>query len=121
MDSCLVIGEDELTLHCADFLLQIGFEITFISPVLQIQTWCRSKGVICYESIQEILELKKYDYLFSIVNSTIISGSFLKKIKKLAINYHDSLLPQFAGVNATPWALLSRSQKHGITWHVITE
>lgn len=121
MERCLVVGEDELTIQCADFLLKTGFETTFISPIFQIQTWCKSKGIVCYENIQEILELKDFDYLFSIVNSSIIPGSLLKKIRKLAINYHDSLLPKFAGVNATPWALLSGSREHGITWHVVTE
>ncbi|MBN9344478.1 MAG: hypothetical protein J0H87_08985, partial [Holosporales bacterium] len=121
MEKCLVVGEDELTLQCADFLLKMGFGITFISPVLQIQAWCRDKDISCYENIQEVLELDGYDYLFSIVNSSIVPNSLLKKIKKLAINYHDSLLPKFAGVNATPWTLLSGSHEHGITWHIITE
>jgi len=40
--------------------------------------------------------------------------------RQLAINYHDALLPRYAGVNATSWALMNGEKTHGVTWHVMT-
>ena len=38
-----------------------------------------------------------------------------------AVNFHDSLLPEYAGVNATSWAIIDGQTKHGVTWHIATE
>ncbi|WP_162263210.1 amino acid adenylation domain-containing protein [Legionella nautarum] len=61
------------------------------------------------------------DYIFSIVNSHLLSSSFLKLARKHVINYHDSLLPDYAGLNATSWALVNGERQHGITWHIVNE
>jgi amino acid adenylation domain-containing protein len=61
-------------------------------------------------------------YLFSIINGRIISDKLLKHNHLIeAINYHDSLLPTYAGVNSTSWAILNGEKFHGITWHKIDE
>ncbi|PHQ80375.1 MAG: hypothetical protein COB66_04920 [Coxiella sp. (in: Bacteria)] len=39
---------------------------------------------------------------------------------KIAINYHDSYLPKYAGLNSTTWAISNQEKTHGITWHQIT-
>jgi methionyl-tRNA formyltransferase len=44
----------------------------------------------------------------------------LKLPRKAAINYHDSLLPKYAGTHATSWALMNGETVHGITWHLMT-
>lgn len=60
------------------------------------------------------------DYLFSVVNHHIIPESLIKKyVRFFAINYHDSLLPKYAGLNSTTWALIENESSHGITWHEI--
>ena len=38
-----------------------------------------------------------------------------------AANFHDSLLPRYAGLNAPAWALLAGETQHGVTWHAITD
>lgn len=35
------------------------------------------------------------------------------------INYHSSLLPKYAGMNATTWAIYHGEQEGGITWHYV--
>jgi amino acid adenylation domain-containing protein len=65
------------------------------------------------------LRQNEFDYLFSIVNEHILSTEILALPRQLPINYHDSLLPEFAGRNATAWAIYNKKQTHGITWHVM--
>ena len=37
------------------------------------------------------------------------------------VNFHDSLLPKYAGMNAPTWAIFEDEKETGITWHYVTE
>jgi len=45
----------------------------------------------------------------------------LSLAEKYSINFHDSLLPEYAGIHATSWALINEEKCHGITWHLMNE
>jgi amino acid adenylation domain-containing protein/non-ribosomal peptide synthase protein (TIGR01720 family) len=123
--SCYLIGEESLLINCASLLLEAKHTILgIISPNPAIAQWANQKNIphySCLKSAEDTLTNKKFDYLFSIVNSQILPKKILQLPRKLAINYHDSLLPRYAGVHATSWAILNQEKKHGITWHVIDE
>ena len=61
-----------------------------------------------------------FDYLFSIANLRVIPPEILARASRGAINFHDSLLPAYAGLNATSWAIMAGETNHGITWHEMT-
>ncbi|HZY17563.1 MAG TPA: MupA/Atu3671 family FMN-dependent luciferase-like monooxygenase [Ramlibacter sp.] len=61
-----------------------------------------------------------FDYLFSVANLRMLPEAVLRRARKLAVNFHDALLPRYAGLNATCWALMAREAVHGITWHEMT-
>jgi methionyl-tRNA formyltransferase len=67
------------------------------------------------------LEYGRCDYLFSIVDPSILGPSILRLARRSAVNFHDGLLPRYAGVNATSWAILNRERLHGITFHEMRE
>jgi amino acid adenylation domain-containing protein len=123
--SCFVIGEGTLPRKCAEILLEKGHKIKgIISPDRAIREWTEEKNIVYLKSIKKlkkVLAEEKCDYLFSIVNQSIIPEEIFALAQKGAINYHDAPLPKYAGVNATSWALINQEQKHGITWHVISE
>lgn len=124
MISCCLIGEDSLLIQCGDILLSQNFWIErVVSPKKTIQDWAQKNNIQWVSSIQELLSshFNHVDYLFSIVNSSILPLSVLNMVNHAAINYHDSLLPKYAGLNATTWALINNEQEHGITWHIVTE
>ena len=50
----------------------------------------------------------------------MLSKEVLGLCRNASINYHDSLLPKYAGTYATTWALMNREKVHGITWHIMT-
>ena len=37
--------------------------------------------------------------------------------KRAAINFHDSPLPKYAGLQATSWAIQNQETEFGVTWH----
>lgn len=70
------------------------------------------------------IELTKFEargfYLFRIVNPYLIPEPFLKKKGLiLALNYHDNLLPKYAGVNNATWATVDEKKEQRITGHKI--
>jgi amino acid adenylation domain-containing protein/non-ribosomal peptide synthase protein (TIGR01720 family) len=122
--SCYVIGDDTLASQCGDILLSQGHLILgVISSLPTIQAWaCKHKiPLISASSGLSDVGLKQCDYLFSIVNNQIFPERILALPKYFAINYHDAVLPRYAGVHATSWALLNQEKSHGVTWHIMEE
>jgi methionyl-tRNA formyltransferase len=122
--SCFLIGEGSLLIQCASVLLERGHQIFgIISPDALISDWAENKGIPHIKPTDNLIAFlseKTFDYLFSIVNSSLLPKEVLELPSKYAINYHDAPLPKYAGVNATSWALMHQQKTHGITWHVMT-
>jgi amino acid adenylation domain-containing protein/thioester reductase-like protein len=122
--SSFLIGEDYLLIKCAEILIQNQHTIIGImSPFSKVREWALENNIPAFRSMDEaesILNDEEIDYLFSIVNSKIIPNKLIDKARKLAINYHHSPLPKYAGVNATSWAIFNNEKSHGVTWHVIS-
>ncbi|PJE06801.1 amino acid adenylation domain-containing protein, partial [Legionella sp.] len=122
--TCYLIGEDSLVIQCGNLLLSNHYSINLvISPIKSIQEWAKKNKIPVLKSINEIDfdNTPPVEYIFSIVNSHILSSSFINLARKLVINYHDSLLPDYAGLNATSWTIVNGEYQHGITWHVVNE
>lgn len=120
--SCYVIGEESLAIQCMEILLAQCFTILgIVTSNLQLIEWATKHSIVVIPPnthLENVL-IEKVDYLFSIVNPAILSDKLIKNVRKFAINYHDSLLPRYAGVHATSWALLNQEKTHGVTWHLI--
>ncbi|BAZ45307.1 amino acid adenylation domain protein [Chondrocystis sp. NIES-4102] len=121
--SCCLIGESNLLIECAEILEKKGHKIkVIVSSDLTVKNWANKQKIINLQKPQELLEYLKTtpcDYLFSIVNQNILPLEIINLVGK-AINYHDALLPSYAGINATAWAIINGEQQHGITWHEMT-
>lgn len=125
MFSCYIISETSLGLQCAIEIVKEGHKLLgIISTHDETCSWAKKNNIPSIASIIEFEKLnpyKEFDYLFSIVNSQILPVSVLQFPRVCAINYHDSPLPKYAGVNAISWAILNQEKTHGITWHKMTE
>jgi methionyl-tRNA formyltransferase len=122
--TCLLIGQDNLLIQCGKYLLEKGHIIKWVvSSTPAIQSWCEKQQISCISSMKELPEdrANSVDYLFSIVNGIILKKEDIQVARHGAINYHDSLLPKYAGINATTWSIINGETSHGITWHMINE
>jgi len=124
---CCLIGENNLLISCGNALLARHHTITLIiSPFKNVHDWAKGHAIPCFfpgAQSESLINSPEYpvDYLFSIVNSQIFSADILKAPKLGAINYHDSLLPDYAGLNASTWAIFNNETEHGVTWHLVNE
>ncbi|MBT5414061.1 MAG: amino acid adenylation domain-containing protein [Rhodospirillaceae bacterium] len=95
-----------------------------ITPSADIAAWARASDVPVASPADDVaarLEALEFDHLFSIANWRLLDSAILACPRGMAINYHDSPLPAYAGGNATAWALLHGEAEHGIAWHRMTE
>ncbi|MCC2625251.1 MAG: hypothetical protein K0R14_1124 [Burkholderiales bacterium] len=119
--NAIIFGETGLTISCIEHLLHNSWNIiAVLTQDTTVNNWCKDQSIQCL-NIEQAFELAGYAnncFIFSIINPYVLSAKLLTHIKPIkAINYHDSLLPKYAGVNSTTWALLGNEQFHGITWH----
>jgi amino acid adenylation domain-containing protein len=121
---CLLIGTGSLLIECAEILIRNNYRIIgIVSPDQAIASWTEKNNLVYCKNLQQFKQLfaqASCDYLFSIVNPTILEPEILN-LADLAINYHDALLPTYAGLNATSWAIIKGEKYHGITWHEINQ
>lgn len=123
--SCYVIGDTSLTTLCLEQLLRNNFRVFGVfSDDPEVMDYAEENQLPCYRQrytdIAGVLRKDEFDYLFSIINSTIIKQDILDMPRKLAVNYHDSPLPRYAGMYATSWALINHEVAHAVSWHVMT-
>ena len=123
--SCLIVGEGTLPIRCAEILIAREFMINgIVSSDSMIRRWGEQKGISFLDPAGDLVAFIKRapcDYLFSIVNPHVLPKEVLVLPRCYAINYHDALLPRYAGSHATSWAIMNREKMHGITWHVMSD
>ena len=120
MSDALIIGNESLTIQCAEALLARGHSIAaLITRNPDVRAWGQGKG-LRVESQDKGLEVRlsglRVDWLLSIANLNVIPQSVLA-LANQAVNFHDGPLPRYAGLNAPVWAILNGEAEHGITWH----
>ena len=123
--SCVLIGDTALPILCGNLLLEHSHKIeAVVSKDPDVVEWAKSHnlhilsvGPDLHHSLSEL----HFDYLLSIFNVHMLPVSILSLPRKLAINFHDSLLPRNAGLFAPSWAIIQEDSMHGITWHIMEE
>src|SRR5579872_3523996 len=129
--SCVVVGDAAITLRCAEILRERGHRVLgVVTGDGRIAGWCAGRQIPCRfagaetplgrEAVLELTGGEGFDLLFSLHNLRIFPADLLALPRRMAINYHDALLPRYGGLHATTWALFHGEAVHGITWHRMT-
>ena len=115
------IGTGRLLIACAEHWLSTGKAIHgIVSDCPDVRGWAGQRGfdlITPEDDLKPFLARAPFDYLFSIINHAIIADDILSLPRRRAVNYHDSPLPNYAGFNATAWAILDAQPTHAVTWH----
>jgi len=120
MSSALIIGNESLTIQCADALVQRGHSIAaLVTRNPEVRAWGLARGLRVEGQGRDLagrLAGLRVDWLLSIANLNVIPDAVLALASE-AVNFHDGPLPRYAGLNAPVWAILNGEPTHGITWH----
>jgi polyketide synthase PksN len=129
--SSVVVGDAAIALRCAEILQARGHPVLgVVTGDGRIAGWCAGRRIPCrFEgprtpltpaAVRGLVGGEDFDLLFSLHNLRIFPAELLALPRRMAINYHDALLPRYAGLHATTWALFQGEAEHGITWHRMT-
>ncbi len=122
--AAVFVGSGRPLVECADTWVASGQRVAgVISDHPDVAAWCERHGVVRLDPDGDqlrFLQREPFDYLFSIINHRLMAAELLDVAERASINYHDSLLPAYAGFNATSWSILDGNDQHGITWHRMT-
>lgn len=125
MHKCYLIGGSSLAIKLVLTLLDHEYQILGVfSQDPKVIGFCRDKKIKIWSDLKNFyneLLSSNYDYLFSAINPRKQPKNIIESPNIAAINYHDSLLPRYAGCNATSWAILGNENTHGVTWHIMDE
>ncbi|MFX0540190.1 MupA/Atu3671 family FMN-dependent luciferase-like monooxygenase [Roseovarius sp. S4756] len=118
--SCVLIGDESLTIACAARLIERGADIRAVATRdVEVHAWAQEAGLPVTRRIKDLPGLVPdgVDWLLSIANLRIIPQEVLDWPACGAVNFHDGPLPDYAGVNTPVWAILNGRGAHGVTWH----
>lgn len=117
---CVIVGTTHMCVSILKLLKEYHWNIlSVVSKDPIVIAYCEKSKTKIVRDLQQIKD--KEFIIFSVINYTILSQDFLKSRKiKYAINYHDSLLPKYGGVNSTTWAIYNKESIHGVSWHLIS-
>lgn len=122
-----IIGRSSIAIRCVELIREEGHQLALIitnDKELKDYAVTNSIDAIGFRSTQDIVDALsgfRFDYLFSINNPKILSAAVLGLPERGTINYHDALLPSYAGMYATTWAIANGESRHGITWHAVVQ
>jgi natural product biosynthesis luciferase-like monooxygenase protein len=116
------MGEELLLVHCAIALRDAGHRVVaVVADHADLRQWADAEGLRCLPAndyADTVVDLAP-DLFVSAANLRIVPERVLDAAQIAAINFHDGILPDYAGLNAPSWALANRENEHGVTWHVM--
>jgi len=112
------IGDTPLLYSCVLTSIKFFKKIYLITKNKEINKKV-PKEVLKVEDLNEV-DLRKINFVFSIMNHKIISNTLINNKNVKFINFHDAFLPKYAGLYSSTWSILNNEKYHGVTWHEIT-
>ena len=120
--SCVILGDQSLTIACADMIVAGGHTVAaVVSTDSDVRSWAEGQGLPVLDKPADLAGagLEPFDWLLSIANLRIIPEAALALAGKGAVNFHDGPLPRYAGLNTPAWAIINGEAQHGVSWHMI--
>jgi len=124
---CALIGADTLLVECGRLLLERGHEIVSVAAGSdKVAAWALEGGIPTFnldnlDNWEDELRRESVDYIFAITHLRLLSPTLVATANKMAINFHDGPLPEYAGLNTPVWGILRGETEWGVAWHRIDE
>ncbi len=133
MKKIVVIGNGKMAIECLDLMkVNQRSEVLLVIAdpkdiaLMFLRQYCKRQGLrleistnINSEDI--VAEVKKInpDIILNINSFQIIRDELIAIPSDGIINFHNSPLPMYRGVNVCSWAIMNGEKKYGVTWHCV--
>lgn len=127
----IIIGTAKLTVDIISYFKKLKIKVTVyeksISKLSLVGNFCEKWDIQYFNFSTEqmtkqlLCDLEKYHLkVVSAVNTYIFPDYVVTHKNFEGINYHNSLLPDYKGMNAEAWCIFNMEDMTGITWHKIS-
>ena len=131
-----VIGNGKMVIDCIKHILNHAsikicfaiYDASIDNPNNPITSFFESNNLDHFDipnlnSEDTIKLVTKYspDFIFNINSYKIIKTELLYIPQYGIINFHNSLLPNYRGVNIPSWVIINGETEHGVTWHFMDQ
>lgn len=120
--SCVLAGDESLTIGCGDIVLAGGHRIVaVVTTDADVRRWAEGRDLLVLPRAVDLVtaDIGKFDWLLSVANLKILSDAVLALPVRGAVNFHDGPLPRYAGLNTPAWAIIHGEAQHGVSWHML--
>jgi len=128
--SVVIFGHGVLPLGICKFLIKNkNFNLKMVVASknesiidLSLQEWCRKNNIYVETNLArawEKLGKEKYDLALSLYYDKIFKSKWIDKFNNF-LNLHNSILPDYRGVNPVDWSIFKREKYLGVTLFQIT-
>ena len=119
--SFVLFGNQSILAQCAVKIRDAGHTISaIVTSSDDLTKWADDHEILCFSPSSDLttnLGSLEIDWILSLAYLSIIPDEILRLAKHGALNFHDGLLPEYAGLNTPVWARINEESEHGITWH----
>jgi methionyl-tRNA formyltransferase len=128
----VVFGYSQITKSCIKSFLDFGYKITLFCPKEKINLFNKFKfsklniEYFIYNDLKEDVVINKIsqlnpDYIFTIIFGYKLPENIIALAKKMALNYHPSILPDYRSANPYFWVVRRGETISGVTVHKLTQ
>ena len=119
--SFVLFGNQSILAQCAGKILDAGHRIAAVVTTSdELTRWANTKEIKRLSPTADLtgeLSTLDIDWILSLAYLSVIPDDILSLARKGAVNFHDGILPNYAGLNTPVWARINEEPEHGITWH----
>lgn len=126
-EKAIIIGTSMIAFQCTR-LLASYLEVEVIEypdfKYSSLESYCLA-SCIPYSRLSDVeltvylKKIKQKVLIISAFNTYIFPPEIVNKKNLTIVNYHNSLLPRYAGRNAEAWVIFMQEKQTGVTWHRI--
>lgn len=130
MNKAFVIGTGTTAIYCARTLVRNGFGVSVVefenANVSPLALLCEKENLPFFnlkkdEITQKLMSIADNCLVISAGNNYLFPSKVVNRKNLTIINYHNALLPKYAGRNAEAWVIFMQENETGITWHYVND
>lgn len=129
------IGNGQMLLSCLEEAARQ--DVSHITTVVTVEggrvaeavrEFCQGAGIrfmqvadLNADDLLRALEEDAADYIVNVNSRVLFRAEYFGLARHGIVNFHNSLLPHYRGINVCSWAIINREFEYGATWHLLSQ
>lgn len=127
-ENIILMGCGKIALEVLKTLIEKNISVISYKPhsLCILRSFCQKQSIPYLQSqnsneiTQILLKLQGKTLIISANNNYIFPRTIIERKLIKIINFHNSLLPSYKGINAPIWSIYYQEKITGVTWHIVS-